>query len=71
MIDKNYLGHKLEHYTYFYPHYDFKCEKCNIILYYNEQDKYQYNLCDGNCLVNLGPKCNLTCDEYIIKNIIE
>ncbi len=74
-IDENYLGHKLKHYIEFYPHYDYKCEKCDIILWYDENiitpDEYNYNLCEGNAIINHKIKRALTCEEFIIKSIIE
>jgi hypothetical protein len=71
MIDLNYLGHKLKPYYDIYPEYDYKCEICNIILFINIQDKYHqanYCICSGD---SIDDKCTLTCEEYIIKSIIE
>lgn len=73
MIDKNYLGHDLTHCTEFYPKYDYKCNICGIILYYDldkdDNYTYQYNLCEDGGVYNY--KCILTCEEFIIKNILE
>lgn len=75
MIRSIYLNHKLSHCTKYYKNFDYQCEKCGIILFYDEEnpddDEYQYNLCLGNAVINPRTKCILTCEEYIIKQIIE
>lgn len=66
-IDINYLNHDLKQYHEVINHIKtlhwYKCTKCNLLIYYFEftipQNNYVYLDLD------------LTCEEYIIKNIIE
>lgn len=56
MFDKNYLGHKFK--NMMLKGY-YICNKCKIIIYWNESVYVR------------GQYWNLTCEEMIIKNIIE
>jgi len=73
LAEIKYLEHKFEcistniNYTYL-------CKKCNCVAYLNINDKIPYEKIvlkvidtSNKKLINL----NLTCDEWIIKNIIE
>ncbi len=75
MIDSNYLGHNLIFTIKYYPNYDYQCKKCGIILFYDDEkpddDTYQYNLCIGDSVINPRIKCILTCNEFLIKSILE
>jgi hypothetical protein len=70
MIDLNYLGHRLKECKDFYPYHEYKCEICNIILYYEYANhRSTYAICSGQR--SLGAICHITCEEFIIKSIIE
>ena len=68
-IDENYLNHKLKLHTE-YSKLDYKCEKCNIIIYFYEGHYYDVDFRyeeDGD----VDMPSELTCEDHIIKNIIE
>ena len=69
-MDLNYLGHEVVLYTKHYKNGDYKCSKCGIVLYYNTNDRTYFIVNDSED-DEVGPMCNITCDEQIIKNIIE
>jgi hypothetical protein len=65
----NYLGHLFEIAD---GNFVYKCEKCKILVWNSGIDKE----CNdwwllNNELYHIGVKLNLTCDEAIIKDIIE
>jgi hypothetical protein len=65
MIDLNYKGHKFENYIIWNDH---KCFICGTRINYNSIYD-EYNLIDNFGLFSNYPI--LTCEESIIKNIIE
>ncbi len=67
MFDRNYLGHKFEIFTaWSNNNYDYKCSVCKCKVYYNGFGDY-VRLVKKNALSVYV----LSCNEYIIKNIIE
>ncbi len=70
MFDKNYLGHYFLKYKYDKFGYDFKCETCGIIIWIegNYSDSY-YMI--NNKGYHTFLKVNLSCNDFIIKGIIE
>jgi membrane-bound inhibitor of C-type lysozyme len=69
MFDKNYLGHKFkrsEKYNKMYE--DYICEKCDIEVAYANNRIISLN---AKIVNHKFPALNLTCEEIIIKNIIE
>lgn len=74
MFNRYYLNHKFIEYDGFGLS-DFVCEKCNMIIYHSKDilkfsEKYCIIRDDGqNGEIDDMP--NITCEEYIIKNIIE
>jgi len=68
-MDLNYLGHNFKRYEY--PTPKFQCKICNLIIYNTGKDKY-FISAHSLILKNLRhTKLNLTCDEILIKIIIE
>jgi hypothetical protein len=78
MIDKNHMGHEFVHNSetgnvgsrcIYYT-----CSKCKIIIF-NTEDKYERKIFISNDWTGTpfepNDELNLTCDEVIIKNIIE
>lgn len=70
MLNKNYIGHKFEQHiiTNYY-----KCKKCNIRMYYFGETAFntsEYHFYADD-LVGSQLDDNMTCDNFIIKNIIE
>ncbi len=72
MFDKNYLGHNFEFYRAL-PYainkqeHDKQCSICKIIIWYYGVDG-TYNIIIDD---ELAGSCDISCNEYIIKNIIE
>lgn len=72
IFNKNHLGHEFSKFTDTRYYNDFMCKKCKIRIQY-EIDRYlstyekYFKVNNANILDEL----NLTCDEEIIKNIIE
>ena len=62
MANKNRFNHLFKKYHIIYNTY--KCQKCNVVVY------NQNNLWKTYCY-DIGKTLNITCDEYIIKGIIE
>lgn len=62
MFDKNYLGHDL----YFTDYSKYCCCKCKIVVWVFEKDSKHYTQIVGDIKT-----LKLTCEEYIIKGIIE
>ena|ERR1700748_431101 len=66
--DMNYLGHDFSD-----PKTNDldmrKCERCGIFVYHNEMNN-RYNIISNNYM-DPYPTLTITCDEMIIKNIIE
>lgn len=67
MINKNYLNHN---FIEMKRNNDYICSKCKIMIWYYEGLKTQYWMLFNNT-VSAGILLNLTCNEMIIKNIIE
>lgn len=68
MFNKNYLGHNFDIYNIIkvitsVKYFCHTCSKCDMVIYYQENDNIYY--------IHRGPELKMTCDEYIIKNIIE
>lgn len=64
---ENYLSHELIPYDKFNNIYsDFVCVKCNIKLYKNGRYYQILNRSKVNWEV-----CNFTCNEFLVKNILE
>lgn len=68
-FDNHYMDHDLVGGLYKTDEYKFKCNKCMSNIY------YLYNGCpDKNYFINTGTgykNLDLTCKDFIIKNIIE
>ena len=76
MFDKNYLGHNLISYTRYDGDNDYICTNCGIEIYYIEQFKFNYyKQSEFNYYFlngyECGGICEISCDDFIIKNIIE
>lgn len=70
MIDKNYLGHDFVLINYFDTHYNkiYTCSKCNCeVAYYPSLNQYKVK----GTLSHYFFYNVISCDEMIIKNIIE
>lgn len=65
MLEINYLGHLLKEIEN--VRFSYICKNCGIKVWIKTND---YLLLD-NDLYHIGKKIKLTCDEVIIKNIIE
>ena len=68
MINLNYLGHsfKLSRKYNMGEDADYVCEHCNVLVWYrNDNDIFWFNIPD------YWIKLKLSCNEMIIKNIIE
>ena len=67
-FDPNYFGHEFSKDDRLFLNLQgyncFVCSKCNVVIHYEETADY-WIFRDG------WTKFNLTCDEYIIKSIIE
>ena len=74
ILDKNYLGHDFKKYIWMpilnYLDDDYICKKCNIIIEFGYSTDYTYKQIFGK-YTRLDCEFKLTCDEYLIKNIIE
>jgi len=72
LVDIEHLGHKFKLIYEDWICYSYLCEKCNCVvdLYINNHAKYD-NLLLMYDNDKYYEKLNLTCDEIIIKNIIE
>ena len=64
MFNKNYLGHNFSERFSEFDFY-FKCSKCLILIYFEKT----YVFCDGAGM-RLSDQ-TLTCDEVIIKKLLE
>jgi hypothetical protein len=67
-FDDNYLDHEFIVDYMWMEGRDYKCKKCNVIIYYHEHNGFPKLVID-NCVVD--GKFKLSCDEVIIKGIIE
>ncbi len=68
--DIHYLNHDFSDPTVYSPDM-LKCRKCNICVHYNHNTN-RYNAFDPERLSgSTYPTLTMTCEEYIIKNIIE
>ena len=67
-MNKNYLGHLFLEIDG--VDFSYKCEKCKILIWNSSIGNDDYWLL-GDDLYHIRNKLKLTCDEYIIKNIIE
>jgi hypothetical protein len=67
MFNKNYLGHNFEEDEMWGPEdFDYKCKTCGIRMFYDPSNK-EYHL-----IIKTGDNgIFLSCEEKIIKNIIE
>ena len=65
MIDRNYLGHELIDFSEYYTSGEYICNKCNIVIF-SENNEY-CTLMNGYA----DALCDISCNDYIIKNIIE
>lgn len=65
MFDKNYLGHNLSTLLKYCISNDFVCTYCGIEIYYF--NKQYITLINGK---SYGI-CEINCEQYIIKNLIE
>lgn len=75
VIDFNYLGHSFEHYKFqqqleasTYAS-DYKCNKCGVIIECSNHIKWQYIMLLS--YTARGTELKLSCEEFIIKSIIE
>ena len=71
-----YLSHELVIFTKFFKKNDYKCIKCGIELFYEDNDKTFWIINNnGETSFELGANidehCNISCNEFLIKNIIE
>jgi len=64
-----YLTHKLKPYGKFGHHFDFKCEICNVCLF-QSSNTYFYLINNDGSTFDVK-NFLLTCNEWIIKNIID
>jgi hypothetical protein len=82
MINKNYLNHKLNNTSINNIELSsyYICEKCNSHIWYQDPDisvynalmvSYEYYYNHNNNGIYVWLKLQLTCDEMIIKGIIE
>ncbi len=67
-FDENYLGHKLVKNAYKLNRY--YCDKCKSTVLF-DVDSNSYHYLTDTTTVNLYEQLNITCDEMIIKGIIE
>ncbi len=71
MIDLSYLGHSFILDDFMYPLNNvFDCNKCGIKIYYDHIDEFYIHI-EINYYVNWQKQLLLTCNETIIKGIIE
>lgn len=78
-MNKNYLGHEFIKYDKFNCGRDFICTKCNMAIDFRvlEQinglivDAYYILVPKHGLVVEATINCEITCEEYIIKNILE
>jgi hypothetical protein len=77
-FNKNYLDHNFILYTKFYDECDYKCEKCDVIVFHelSDNDYYIVNIVypidpDDEIESEADKLLKLTCEECIIKNILE
>ncbi len=74
MFDKNHLKHNMELYTRYQPSHDYKCTKCGVVVWYSKHNDL-YFLIDKDGMTQYSGNdrelLTLTCEEYIIKGIIE
>jgi hypothetical protein len=64
-----YLNHNLTEYSkYDHYHFDYTCVVCGIVLY--KRNDYTYLLVEDDNVIDEFA-CTLTCEEYMIKSIIE
>lgn len=67
-MNKNYLGHSfILKETRYKNYYKYICERCNVAIYYESPGHYDLDEDEGEVFEQL----ELTCEEIIIKNIIE
>ena len=70
MFNSNYLGHNLIHLEKYQIDTDYICKKCGVEIFYEyfgNRDWYYYIL----DVDRTNGECNISCEDYIIKNIIE
>lgn len=72
MFNLNYLNHDfilLDNYSYSYSFKHFKCSNCKILIGYYFNGKFDnYYVVDN---INGSYHLKLTCNEQIIKNLLE
>ena len=65
MFNKNYLGHELINIADpLNSDYDFKCLKCGLDVFYSNSNNIYYSIRSNNLYFP-------SCDEWVIKQIIE
>ena len=70
-INLNYLNHKFKQYLK-YTIKDYICEKCNILVFYSNDENRYYDLdFTYDPCGDFDQEYKLNCEEQIIKNIIE
>lgn len=68
-INNKYLNHKLEKFTK-HSNLDYKCDECNVVIYFSDGCYYDVDFSideDGD----VDSESTLTCEQHIIKSIIE
>lgn len=78
MIDLNFNGHDLQHYLHpIYKVDHYICQKCNVIFYKTQMDDRSLVIVEDMSITVSGHISRqsilntLSCEEIIIKNIIE
>lgn len=66
-IDCKYLNHNLIHVISKASDHEYICKICNIKCWYFKSGNLIYQVLDNNDITPL----DLTCNEYIIKNLLE
>lgn len=71
IIDLNYLGHKfsIKYSNAPYKYFDYQCKKCKVLVWYDVSDG-NYSIIDSDLQLTTE-YLNNTCDEMIVKNILE
>lgn len=69
LVQPNYLNHKLIQFTKYCVKDDYKCLACGIEIYHERSDNTYWIINNDGEAADYS--CELTCNEYIIKQIIE
>jgi len=70
-FNKNYFGHNLISYIKFYDKHDYICTYCGIKLHFHPKQTSKLYYFIDELINDINSECELTCEEYIIKMIIE